>query len=103
MAQEKMVNYTDQQTMELVQAYQNGVAVEQLAVKMGKTVRSVVAKLSREGVYVAKSKTSHARVTKAELVLELAALLDVQDVAVLESLEKCSHEALSMLVTKISE
>lgn len=103
MAQEKVVNYTDAQTSQLVSAYQNGVAVEKLALEMGKTVRSVVAKLSREGVYQAKSKTNHARVTKAELVLELSALLDVQDVAVLESLEKCSHEALSTLVAKIRE
>lgn len=100
---EKHINYTDQQTMELVQAYQNGVAVEQLALTMGKTVRSIVAKLSREGVYHAKSKTSHARVTKAELVLELSALLDVQDATILESLEKCSHEALSTLVAKIRD
>lgn len=103
MTTETKVNYTETQTTELVQQYQNGVAVEQLAEQLGKTVRSIVAKLSREGVYRAKSKTSAARVTKAELVLELAALLDVQDVAVLQSLEKASSEALAMLVSKISE
>lgn len=103
MTTETKVNYTDTQTAELVQQYQNGVAVEQLAEQLGKTVRSIVAKLSREGVYRAKSKTSAARVTKAELVLGLASLLAIEDPSVLESLEKCSHEALSILVTKISE
>jgi hypothetical protein len=55
---ETKINYTPEQTLEIVQAYQAGATVEQLAERVGKSVRSVVAKLSREGVYVAKTKVS---------------------------------------------
>lgn len=47
----KTVNYTPEQTLKVVADYTSGVAVEQIAESMGKTVRSIVAKLSREGVY----------------------------------------------------
>lgn len=63
----KTVNYSDEQTVELVNAYTavgtdeaRKVVVTSYAEKFGKTTRSVIAKLSREKVYV---KTE--RVTKA--------------------------------------
>ena len=52
---EKAVNYTAEQTAKIIADYQAGVAVESIAQAMGKTVRSIVAKLSREKVYIAKS------------------------------------------------
>jgi len=63
----KTVNYTPEQTLAMVADYQNGVTVEQIAETLGKTVRSVVAKLSREKVYKAKeyiSKTGEKPVKK---------------------------------------
>ena len=91
---EKMVNYTPEQTVQMVQAYTSGVTVESLAETMGKTVRSVVAKLSREGVYISKAKTAGAkRVTKEDLVASMAAMLNL-DPKVLASFEKASKEAL---------
>jgi ParB-like chromosome segregation protein Spo0J len=51
----KTVNYTPEQTAQMVADYQAGTSVEALAETFGKTVRSVVAKLSREKVYVAKA------------------------------------------------
>ena len=51
----KTVNYTPEQTEKMVAQYQSGMTVEAIADSLGKTVRSVVAKLSREKVYVAKS------------------------------------------------
>lgn len=54
----KTVNYTPEQTTKMVADYQAGATVEMLAQEMGKTVRSVVAKLSREKVYNAKSYVS---------------------------------------------
>ena len=45
------INYTEEQTARLVSAYQEGASVEELAAEMGKSIRSVIAKLSREGVY----------------------------------------------------
>jgi transposase-like protein len=51
----KTVNYSPEQTAQIIADYQAGNSVEQIAEKFGKTVRSVVAKLSREKVYVAKA------------------------------------------------
>jgi len=48
---EKIVNYTPEMTVQILADYASGQSVESIAEKMGKTVRSVVAKLSREGVY----------------------------------------------------
>jgi hypothetical protein len=52
---EKTVNYTEAQTLKLVADYKAGVSVEEIAQAMGKSVRSIVAKLSREGVYEKKA------------------------------------------------
>ena len=95
-------NYTPEQTVELVAGYQSGKTVEQLAETLGKTVRSVVAKLAREGVYVAKTKaTGVSRVKKAELVDKLAAACGVPP-EVFESLEKANHEVLERLVAELA-
>lgn len=95
------VNYTEAQVATLVKDYKAGVSVEAIAEAVGKSVRSVVAKLSREGVYVAKTKASGAsRVTKADLVSRLATHVGV-DSAKLETLQKASHEALEALVAAV--
>lgn len=54
----KAVNYTAEQTAKMVADYTAGVTVEAIAAELGKTVRSVVAKLSREKVYKAKTYTT---------------------------------------------
>lgn len=54
----KAVNYTAEQTAALVQGYLAGEPVAGLAAAFGKTARSVIAKLSREGVYVKKEYTT---------------------------------------------
>ena len=95
-------NYTPEQTTELVAGYLAGKTVEQLAELLGKTTRSVVAKLSREGVYVAKTKaTGVSRVKKAELVDKLALACGVAP-EVFESLEKANHEVLERLVAELA-
>jgi hypothetical protein len=58
---EKQVNYTPEQTQQVVAAYvanPTAETVETLAKELGKTVRSIVAKLSREGVYKKKEYTT---------------------------------------------
>jgi hypothetical protein len=63
----KTLNYTPEQTTKMVADYQAGVSVDTLAQELGKTVRSIVAKLSREKVYQAKtyvSKTGEAPIKK---------------------------------------
>ena len=54
----KTLNYTPEQTTKMVADYQAGVSVDALAQELGKTVRSIVAKLSREKVYQAKTYVS---------------------------------------------
>lgn len=98
---EKTVNYTPEQTAQLLSGYLAGETVENLAASMGKTTRSVVAKLSREGVYKSKAKTSGvARVKKADLVDKLAAACGVAP-EVFESLEKANHDVLEALVAQL--
>lgn len=98
---EKTVNYTEALTKELVDRYVAGETVEALASALGKSTRSVVAKLSREGVYKSKAKTSTvARVKKADLVDTLAAACGVAP-EVFESLEKANHDVLEALVAKL--
>jgi len=98
---ETKTNYTEAQTLELVNEYKAGVTVEALAERMGKSVRSVVAKLSREGVYVAKTKAKGvSRVKKAELVERLATACSVP-AELFESLEKANHEVLEHLVAQL--
>ena len=70
------VNYTAEMTAAIVDQYQNGVSVDEIATDIGKSVRSVRSKLVREGVYVAKAKPAAKRdngPTKKELLIELEA------------------------------
>lgn len=101
MAADKMTNYSPEQTDELVQAYvaaPTQETVDAFAAKFGKSVRSIVAKLSREGVYQAKGKTAGKRtVTKAEMVAQLAMLCEVTEDR-FESLEKATGPALMVLI-----
>jgi len=94
-------NYTPEQTTEMVAAYKAGTAVETIAEAMGKTTRSVVAKLSREGVYQAKTRVTVARVRKADLVDQLAAACGVAP-EIFESLEKANHDVLEALVARLA-
>ena len=101
MTNETKTNYTEAQTLELVTRYQAGETVEALAQAVGKSVRSVVAKLSREGVYVAKTKAKGtARVTKAALTQMLESKLQMPEGS-LESLQKANHDALEALVDRV--
>lgn len=78
------VTYTPEQTVELVAAYTAAPSAETVATfaeKFGKTVKSIVAKLAREGVY--KSPAKAAKVTagsarKDEIVLALELMVGVE-------------------------
>jgi transposase-like protein len=94
----KAQTYTPEQTQQIVEAYQAGKTVEAIAEQVGKSARSIVAKLSREGVYQAKTRaTQTPRVRKADLVDQIAARLEV-DAELVESLEKATTEALEVLL-----
>ena len=96
MATKTQVNYTPEQTLEIVQLFTSGTTVEQIAEQFGKTTRSIIAKLSREGVYVAKSKAAGTkRMTKADMIAKVEEALELD--MVLSSMEKASLEAVEAL------
>ena len=78
------INYTDEQTAFLVEKYSENPSMETvvlLAEKFDKTTKSIIGKLSREGVYkraVYKSKSGEVPVTKLELVNNIAENMGVE-------------------------
>jgi len=104
--------YTDEQTRELVAVFQKAedqdqreAVVRQYAELYNKSTRSIIAKLTREGVYLAKqyrTKQGEQPVSKAELVAELATLFNVPEEKI-ESLEKANKQVLKFLITWVKE
>jgi hypothetical protein len=95
----KTVNYTPEQTLKMVADYQSGVSVDAIAQELGKTVRSVVAKLSREKVYKAKeyvSKTGEKPVKKDAHADAIGAILRLPENDI-ESLTKANKSALKAI------
>jgi hypothetical protein len=95
----KTVNYTPEQTAQIIADYQAGTSVETIAEKMGKTVRSIVAKLSREKVYQAKAyktKSGETPIKKdvhADYIGEMLGLTEADT----ESLTKANKVALAKI------
>lgn len=95
----KTVNYTPEQTLKMVADYQAGITVDAIASELGKSVRSIVAKLSREKVYVAKtytSKTGEAVVKKDTVADFIGEALRLSE-ADTESLTKANKVALKAI------
>ena len=95
----KTVNYTPEQTLQMVADYQAGTTVETIAEALGKTVRSVVAKLSREKVYIAKTyatKTGEAVIKKDTVADYIGEALGLGE-ADTESLTKANKVALKAI------
>ena len=97
-------NYTDEMVASMTAKYVANPTrdtVESLANEFGKSVRSVIAKLSREGVYVAQPKVTKSGepvVRKAELVAQLEAHFEVA----IPTLVKASKADLQKLVDTLS-
>ena len=97
-------NYTDEMVASMTEQYVANPTrdtVDALAQEFGKSVRSIIAKLSREGVYVAQpkvTKTGEPVVRKAELVEILEAHFEVA----IPTLVKASKADLQRLVDAIS-
>ena len=98
----RSVSYTEQITKELIEAYENEPTretVEKLAEIYNKSVKSIIGKLSREGVYrreIYKSKTGEVPVTKNEIVNNIADSLGIE-IEALSGLEKSPKAALKNL------
>jgi hypothetical protein len=96
---EKAVNYTPEQTAQVIADYTAGITVEQIAMAMGKSVRSIVAKLSREGVYqkkAYKTKTGEAVVKKDAHADAIGAILRLPENDI-DSLTKANKSALKAI------
>jgi hypothetical protein len=95
----KSINYTPEQTQKMVSDYQNGVSVEIIADNLGKTVRSIVAKLSREKVYIKKeykTKNGESAIKKDIHADAIGAILRLPENDI-ESLTKANKNALKVI------
>ena len=98
----KTVNYTPEMTKELVEAYKaeaSEATVKAFAEKFNKSVKSIVAKLSREGVYVKKEYKTKAGVKPVDKE-EFATFIGEQlglDEASASSLAKANKKALQAI------
>jgi hypothetical protein len=97
-----MSNYTDEQTVMMVGAYLDQPTretVDNLAETLGRSTKSIIGKLSREGVYrreVYVSKTGESPITKVEIVNNIAEGLGLESTT-LAGLEKSPKTALRNL------
>jgi hypothetical protein len=106
-AKTKVVNYTEAQTAAMVEAYvaaPSKATVEALAVEMGKTVRSVIAKLSREKVYVAAERTTKtgAPIVKKDATADAIGVVLSLSEAEIESLTKANKTALQKIFAALA-
>tara|TARA_R110002012_G_scaffold69495_2_gene179913 strand:+ start:1460 stop:1780 length:321 start_codon:yes stop_codon:yes gene_type:complete len=96
-------NYSDEMVAEMHSLYEANPTretVEQLAETFGKSVRSIIAKLSREGIYVSQprvTKTGEPVVRKAELVAQIEAHFEIE----VPTLVKASKADLQTLISHI--
>ena len=97
-------NYTEEMVAQMTEAYSANPSretVDELAQTFGKTTRSIIAKLSREGVYIAQPRTTKSGepvVAKAELVAQLEAHFGIE----LPTLVKAGKQDLQRLVDTIA-
>ena len=98
-------NYTDEMVASMTKAYQENPSretVDALAQELGKTTRSIIAKLSREGVYKAQprtTKTGEPVVQKSELVNTISEHFGIE----LPTFVKAGKQDLQRLVDAISQ
>ena len=96
------MNYNEEQTQYLVNEYVNDptkATVDRLAQEMEKSPKSIIGKLSREGVYrrsVYKTKTGESPVTKEQLVRDIEDVLGMNHES-LTGLEKSPKNILKQL------
>ena len=102
------MNYSEEQTQYIVKEYKtnpNRETVESLAIELNKSIKSIIGKLSREGVYrreIYKTKTGELPVTKMEIVSNIADSLRIE-VESLAGLEKAPKATLKKLETSLKE
>ena len=100
------VNYTEEQVNQMVSLYSANPTretVEKLSEEFDKSIKSIIGKLAREGVYkktVYKTKTGENPVTKKELVQMIAELMELP-IEKIAGLEKSPKADLKLLAEAI--
>ena len=96
-------NYTDEQVQYMVKKYTaqpNRDTVDELAQTLNKSIKSIIGKLSREGVYqkaIYRTKTGELPMTKGEIIVNIAELLEA-DYNKIAGLEKSPKQDLKYLL-----
>ena len=96
------MNYTERETDYIVTGYKQNpsmTTVQSLAEELGKSTKSIIGKLSREGVYeraIYKNKSGDLPITKVEIVSSIADNLGVE-IESLAGLEKAPKATLRTL------
>ena len=99
------MNYTKDQTEYMIEKYKTNPSrdtVEELADEFSKSIKSIIGKLSREGVYrreVYRTKTGENPVTKVEIVSNIADALgiEIDNLAGLEKAPKATLKAIEYI------
>ncbi len=100
------LNYTETEVELMLNKYQANPTreiVEELAEELNKSIKSIIGKLSREGVYkkaVYRTKTGELPVTKAEIIVKVADVLGA-DSTKLIGLEKAPKQELKYLLEMV--
>ena len=101
-------NYTEEQVEVMVAWYTaepTRATVDTIAKEMNKSIKSVIGKLSREGVYqkqVYKTKAGDIPMTKADIILKLELLLNI-DSSKLMGLEKAPKQDIKLLYEVVNK
>lgn len=99
------MKYTKEITDRLVQDYQAGKSVDELAEQLQVPSRSIIAKLSSLGVYQRKqylNKRGEVPIKKSEYIERIGALLNM-NLELLESLEKVNKTVLQVIERELSK
>ena len=100
------LNYTENEVKHMRSRYQENPTrevVDELAEELNKSIKSIIGKLSREGIYVKaiyRTKTGELPVTKAEIIVKIANELGA-DSSKLIGLEKAPKQELKYLLEKV--
>jgi len=99
------MKYTPESTKKLVEDYEAGVTVLELAEQLQVPERSIIAKLSSLGVYQKKqylNKRGEVPIKKSEHIERIAQLLNC-NLELLESLEKVNKQVLLMIERNLDQ
>ena len=101
-------NYNAKQVSFMIEEYTanpNRETVDKLAETLNKSIKSIIGKLSREGVYqkaIYKTKTGEVPITKAEIIIDIAETLDANGER-LKGLEKAPKQELKYLYSIVKD